>query len=157
MIYKWWPLCLLPSTHSRRIWGLILPTANVNPVRFLSPQINTLRLTGLLDVLFLAKICSMEVTSSECLSEVRTLLSRASNITAARSLQGNEAQVFVDFLDQVSKLSASCLDPTAQRIECRFLHSNPSRTNSGSEVYYCSPRSAKTAASYPARISFERK
>lgn len=46
----------------------------------------------------------MDVTSNECLSEVRSLLSCPVKITVARSFRGNEAQTFIDFLDQVSRL-----------------------------------------------------
>jgi len=34
--------------------------------------------------------------------KVRTLLSCRSSMNVARSFQGNEAQTFIDFLDQVS-------------------------------------------------------
>ena len=43
----------------------------------------------------------MEITSSECLSEVQFLLNCPSKITFARSFCGNEAQTFIDFLDRV--------------------------------------------------------
>ena len=51
----------------------------------------------------LAEICSMEATSTECLWEVRSLLTCPPKVAAARSLEGNEAQEFVDFLDRVSE------------------------------------------------------
>ena len=47
----------------------------------------------------------MEITSSECLSEVQSLLASPSKIIFARSLCGSEAQKFIDFLDQVRDLS----------------------------------------------------
>jgi len=57
-----------------------------------------------------ANIYSIEVTSKECLTRVQTLLSCRSGINAARSFQGNEAQMFIDLLDQVSCEScAQCL------------------------------------------------
>jgi len=46
----------------------------------------------------------MDVTSDECLSEVRSLLSCPTKINVTRSFRGNEAQMFIDFLDQVSKI-----------------------------------------------------
>ena len=49
----------------------------------------------------------MKVTSSECISELQSLLNCPSKISAVRDLQGNEAQTFANFLDQVSKLCAS--------------------------------------------------
>ena len=55
-----------------------------------------------LDTHSLIDICSMEITSDECLSEVHSLLSCQSKITAAKNLQGNEAHIFIDFLDRVS-------------------------------------------------------
>ena len=51
-------------------------------------------------------IYTMEVTSNECLSKVRSLLSCRSSMNTARSFQGNEAQTFIDFLDKVSKSCA---------------------------------------------------
>jgi len=73
----------------------------------LRPQWLDCRLTESLDTQFWLSICAMEVTSSECLTEVRSLLSCRSNIDVARSLRGNEAQMFVDFLDRVSTLSSA--------------------------------------------------
>ena len=52
----------------------------------------------------------MDVTSDECLSEIRTFLSCPFRITAVMGFRGNAAQVFVDFLDRVSRTaSAPCL------------------------------------------------
>jgi len=45
----------------------------------------------------------MEVTSNECLSKIRSILSCRSCMNVARGFQGNEAQTFIDFLDKVSK------------------------------------------------------
>ncbi|KAF9648137.1 kinase-like protein [Thelephora ganbajun] len=61
-----------------------------------------------LDVQFWTNIYSVDITSNECLSKVRTLLSCPSKIAVARSFQGNEAQIFIDFLDRV--LTQSCPD-----------------------------------------------
>lgn len=44
---------------------------------------------------------SLEVPPSECLSMVRSLLVCPINIVVARSLQKNEAQRLIDFLDGV--------------------------------------------------------
>ena len=55
-----------------------------------------------LDAQFWAKIYSMDTASTECLSEVQALLICPFKIEAARSLRGNEAQKFIDFLDRVS-------------------------------------------------------
>jgi len=46
----------------------------------------------------------MDITSGECLAKIRSLLSCRSSINGARSFQGEEAQAFIDFLDQVSGL-----------------------------------------------------
>ena len=58
---------------------------------------------------FWARIYSLEITSDECLYEVRTLLNCPSRVAAARGLQGDEAQIFVDFLDKVSDQSTPSL------------------------------------------------
>ena len=55
-----------------------------------------------LDIQFWTNLYSVEITSSECLSEVQSLLGCPSKIAHARSFRGREAQMFVDFLDQVS-------------------------------------------------------
>ena len=59
-----------------------------------------------LDMQLWANIYTMEITSDECLTEVRSLLSCRSNMNIARSFRGIDAQTFIDFLDQVSR---SCL------------------------------------------------
>ena len=59
-----------------------------------------------LDKQFWVNIYSIEVTSNECLAKIRTLLGCRSNMNVARSFQGNEAQTFIDFLDQVSDESS---------------------------------------------------
>ena len=66
------------------------------------------------DTQFPTKLYSMETTSTECLSEVRALLGCPYKIAAARSLQGNEAQKFIDFLDRVSGLFATSPDTMAE-------------------------------------------
>ena len=47
---------------------------------------------------------SLEVTSDEAPSEVQSLLCCPNAITVARSLEGREAQILIDFLDGVSRL-----------------------------------------------------
>ena len=93
----------------------------------------------------------MEVTSDECLSEVRSLLSCPSKITVARNLQGDEAQFFINFLDQVGGF-CSYPDSTAQNTGCRFLHDRLLRQNTGNGVCSCFPRSARLIISYPLHI-----
>lgn len=66
-----------------------------------------------LDPQFWARIYSLDITSDECLYEVRALLNCPSRVTAARNLQGGEAQIFVDFLDKVS--DRSTLSPDGRR------------------------------------------
>ncbi|KAF9651759.1 kinase-like protein [Thelephora ganbajun] len=70
---------------------------------------------GPTDTQFWANFYTVEITSDECLSEVGSLLNCSSKITVARSLRGNEAQAFVDFLDRrgLRLLSKIC---KAQRI-----------------------------------------
>ena len=60
-------------------------------------------LTKIPDIRFWMNVPSSKITSRECLSEVRSLLNCASNIAFVRTFRGSEAQMFVDFLDQVSK------------------------------------------------------
>ena len=45
----------------------------------------------------------MEITSDECISEVRSLLNCPLKIATARSLQGVEAQTLINLLDEVRK------------------------------------------------------
>lgn len=51
---------------------------------------------------------NLEITSEDCLSEVRSLLNSPSKISVARNFQGPEAQSLVDFLDRVGELQAWC-------------------------------------------------
>ena len=57
------------------------------------------------DAQFLANIYSNDVTSDESTLEIQSLLSSLPKIITAKNLLGNDAQAFVDFLDQVSRLS----------------------------------------------------
>jgi len=81
------------------------PSGTFPPLR---PQRTDRRPTESLNIRPWTSIYSMEITSSECLSEVRSLLSCPSKITLVRSFGGNEARKFIDFLDRVSKLCAPC-------------------------------------------------
>ena len=56
---------------------------------------------------FRSNNCLLETASNESLSEVRSLLYSPTKITVARSLQGDEAQALIDFLDRVSRLSTT--------------------------------------------------
>jgi len=87
-------------------------------------------------------------------SEVRSLLNCSSEITRARSLRGNEAQMFIDFLDRVSKLTI--LFQTTNRVEHRFSHGHASMTNTGGAVCGSSQRSTENTESYPPRIFFNK-
>ena len=79
-------------------------------IPLLRPQWTGHWFTGSLDVQFWTDIFSMEITSNECLTKVRSLLNCPSKIAIARSFRRNEAQTFIDFLDRVSKWRAPCLD-----------------------------------------------
>jgi len=80
----------------------------------LRPHCTNLQLTEPLDLQFWTNIYSMEVASTECLSRVQSLLTCPSKITVARSFRGNQAKMFVDFLDRVSEYHALCLDYLAE-------------------------------------------
>ena len=109
------------------------------------------------DIQFPAKLCSMEATSTECLSEVRSLLRCPFKIAAARSLQGNEAQMFIDFLDRVSGLRATPLGLTTERSGHRFSSSHLLTTYFAGGVSCCSQKSANSVASYPPGMFFKRR
>ena len=66
----------------------------------------------------------MEITPRECFSKIGALLCCPSRVTAARSLRGNEAQEFVDLLDQVSELQESralVIDRVSQTLAQSYL------------------------------------
>jgi len=67
------------------------------------------RLIIFLGARFSTNIRSTGITSDECISEVQSLLGCSFKITLAMSIQGNEAQTFVDLLDQVSRLWVPCV------------------------------------------------
>ena len=106
----------------------------------------------LLGTKLLTNIYAMEITSDKCLSEVRSLINSPSKIQAVRSLQGNEAQKFIDFLDQVSK------SPLLAFLRLshwpRFLPCHASGGDFGGGDYYFSLRFAKPAGLYPPLILF---
>ena len=60
------------------------------------------RLIDPFDVRFWTNIPSSNIGSSECLSGVQSLLNSPSNITLLLSFEATKAQMFIDFLDQVS-------------------------------------------------------
>jgi len=55
------------------------------------------------DTQFWTNLYTMDVTSDECLSKIQILLTCSSMIAVARSFRGNQAQMFIDFLDRVSR------------------------------------------------------
>ena len=66
--------------------------------------------TESLDVQSWTEIHSLETPSNEYLSRVQALLSCPTNITVARSFQGDEAKNLVDFLDRVSRFRSPCFE-----------------------------------------------
>ena len=60
------------------------------------------KLTQILDALFWDAIFSMDITSTEGLSRMSTLIHSPSKITTARSLQGDDAQRLINLIDRVS-------------------------------------------------------
>jgi len=76
------------------------------------------------DTQFWTSLCTMDVTSDECLSKVQTLLTCPFMIALVRSFRGNQAQMLVDFLHHVSRLCASYSDhskPWSQVLSCSRL------------------------------------
>ena len=59
-------------------------------------------LTDSFDVQFWTNIRSLDIDSREYILGVQSLLNSPSKITLARSLKGAKAQMFTNFLDQVS-------------------------------------------------------
>ena len=55
------------------------------------------------DMQLWANIRPSEIPPNQCLSAIRSLLNCPTNITVARSFQGDEAQRLINFLDRVSK------------------------------------------------------
>ena len=101
------------DTHSRSLLNL-LKTRNVSLAIpqmqgtclaekvFLPFLCSRHRLTKSLDAQSWPNLYTLEVTSNECVSKLRSLLSRPSEIAVARSFQGVEADTLANFLDQVS-------------------------------------------------------
>lgn len=75
-----------------------------------------------LDPQFWSDLYTLEITSDECLSKVRSLLNCPSKIAVARSFQGNGAGTFVNFLDQVSEVRTSCPNNLKPQIQV-LVHS----------------------------------
>lgn len=127
----------------------------VRSASLLSPKFIHSHLIESSDIQFRAEICSMDVTSIECLSEVRSLLSCPSKVAAARDLKGNEAQMLVDFLDRVSGLCPSSSILMIECVERRFWSNRPSMTNFVNGVFCSFLRSAKPVVLYPPGMFFE--
>jgi hypothetical protein len=64
----------------------------------------TWTLTRALDAFFWEVIFSMDITSTEGLSNVSTLVHSPSKIAVARSFRGDKAESFINLIDQVSDL-----------------------------------------------------
>ena len=153
--YRLRPLEQLPTSSPRRWepyvanvpWGaspsstLPLPCSQYMGRQLIEP----------LDVKYSANIHSMKITSNECISEVQSLLSCPLKISRTRSIQGNQAQSFVDSLDRVSGYYVRHTS-AAHGVEYRFLHGHVSMVNSSSAAYDFFPRSAKQTGSFPHRI-----
>ena len=60
---------------------------------------------------------SSELPSNESLPTIRSLLSCPTHIAVARSLQGDEAQRLIDFLDRVSKPCSPCFNNSAHHTQ----------------------------------------
>ena len=60
---------------------------------------------------------ALEITSTECLSKLQSLLNCPSEIAAARSLKGNDAETLINFLDRVSEPCASCLSELTYQMQ----------------------------------------
>jgi len=112
--HLWGGVCLPSSRDDCMQPGAVNMPSKVTPSGtlpfLLHPQWTGHRLIESLDARFWTNIYSAEVTSNVCLVGVRALLSCRSGMSVARNFQGNEAQKFIDFLDQVScKTFAPCL------------------------------------------------
>ena len=66
--------------------------------------------TQSLDVQPRPEIHSLETLPNEYLSRIQALLSCPTNITVARSFQGDEARRLVDFLDRVGRFRSPCFE-----------------------------------------------
>jgi len=75
------------------------------------------QLIGFLGVPFPTNIHPIEVTLTERIPEVKSLLSCSFKINLAMSIQKNEAQKLVDFLDQVCRSCVPCLRSLRRRIQ----------------------------------------
>ena len=71
-----------------------------HPSLWQSPCTKTL--TQTLDTVFWDASFSMDIASTEGLSNISTLVHSPSKITAARSLRGDKDQTFIDLIDRVS-------------------------------------------------------
>ena len=107
------------------------------------------------DALFWDTIFSMDVTSTEDHLNIATLLSSPSKIIDAINLQGDQAQRFIDLIDQVSD-SANFLPSAPRALIIRYSFScyhTLIRSYLGG-VHGCFTRSAKLAGYYPPHTFF---
>lgn len=122
-------------------------------------DISSLIHRSLLDIEFFTKLYLTEVASSECLSAVQSLLSCPSKVAFARSFQENEAQIFIDFLHQVSH--SSCFNSVQTHSSCgakyRSLCKHPLTAIFGGGACGLSARYLKHRGFYPCRTSCKRR
>jgi hypothetical protein len=111
-------------------------------------------LTQTLDALFWDAIFSMDITSTEGLSKISTLIHSPSKITAARSLRGDDAQRVIDLTDQASNPSKHPPAPRMLIIKCSFFHYLPLIRKYLGGSHDCSTRSAKPVGCCPHHIPF---
>ena len=75
-----------------------------------APAGSPLTSDSLLDLQFWTNICSTEITPSERISQVQSLLDSPSKIDLALRFRGPEAQRLIDILDQVSRSCSPSTD-----------------------------------------------
>jgi len=110
----------------------------------------------MLDALFWDVIFSTDVASPEGLSNIATLLCSPPKVADARSLHGDQAQRFIDLLDQVSDSSKRTLVPRVMTTRPSFLHCHTSMRDCLGGLQGCFTRSAKPRECCPPRTSSNR-
>lgn len=105
------------------------------------------------DPLFWDTIFVADITSAEGLSNFSTLIHSPSKITAARSLQGDQAQVFIDLIDRVSGRGKPSIHRVLIMRRSSLHYPTLIRSCSGG-AHGCFTRSAKLAGCCPLRMSF---
>ena len=111
-------------------------------------------LTQISDALFWDTIFSIDVASAEGLSNIRTLVHSPSKIAMARSLQDDQAQRFIDIIDQVSSSSKRPLVPRMLIVGRSFSRYHALTRNYLGGAHGCFTRSAKLAGYYLPHTSF---